>query len=57
MVEFINSFTGTTMWVADEREEEYRAAGHHPVALPSEAIEPTEEPAKKTVKRTTKTKK
>lgn len=57
MVEFINSFTGTTMWVADERVEEYRAAGHHPVALPSEAIEPTEEPAKKTVKRTTKTKK
>ena len=26
MVEFINAFTGTRMWVTDERAEEYKAA-------------------------------
>ena len=57
MVEFINCMTGTQMWVADERVEEYKAAGHRPAALPSKAIEPAEEPVekvKKTVKKTTK---
>lgn len=58
MVEFINCVTGTQMWVADERVEEYKAAGHQLAAIPSKATEPTEEPVKpvkKTVKKTTKT--
>lgn len=28
MIEFINRMTGTRMWVADDRVEEYKAAGH-----------------------------
>lgn len=28
MVEFTNVVTGTQMWVADNRVEEYKAAGH-----------------------------
>ena len=31
MAEFINSLTGTRMWVEPEREEEYRLAGHKSV--------------------------
>jgi len=31
MAEFINSLTGTRMWVNPGREEEYRLAGHKPV--------------------------
>lgn len=54
MVEFINGFTGTQMWVADERVEEYKAAGHKLAALPSTAKEPTKSPVKKTVKKSTK---
>ena len=56
MVEFINCMTGTQMWVADERVEEYKAAGHKPAAVSSKAIEPAEEPVekKKTVKKATK---
>lgn len=34
MVEFINKLTGGTMWVAEERAEEYKAAGHKPAASP-----------------------
>lgn len=56
MIPFINAFTGTQMWVADNREEEYIAAGHRPVAL---AEKPTEEPAEqikpKAVRKTKKT--
>lgn len=42
------------MFVADEREEEYKAAGHKPVA-DSSAVK-TEEPEKKPVKKTVKKK-
>ena len=42
MIEFINVYTGTRMWVADNRKDEYVAAGHRPVAL---AEKPTEAPA------------
>jgi len=49
MKEFINAFTGTTMWVADEREEEYKAAGHR---LAADSLEPKpSKPVKKTVKK------
>lgn len=32
MVKFINAHTGTEMWVSEDRVEEYKAAGHRPVA-------------------------
>ena len=32
MIEFINKVTGTKMWVAENRVEEYTAAGHIPAA-------------------------
>ena len=35
MTKFINKFTGTDMWVADDRVEEYKAAGHKLAAEPS----------------------
>ena len=54
MVEFINRFTGTEMWVTDERVEEYKAAGHRLAASPSIATMPTEEPKKATRKIATK---
>lgn len=34
MVEFINKTTGTVMLVADERVDEYKAAGHKLAAKP-----------------------
>lgn len=34
MVEFINRLTGGTMWVAEDRVEEYKAAGHKLAAGP-----------------------
>ncbi|MBQ1576521.1 MAG: hypothetical protein IIZ83_06135 [Oscillospiraceae bacterium] len=46
MVEFINTL-GTRMWVADDRVEEYKAAGHK---LAAEAVKPAEAAPKKTAK-------
>ena len=48
MVTFINSLTGTEMLVADDRKEEYLAAGHKLAAIPSakEAETVQEEPKK-----------
>lgn len=41
MVEFVNKTTGTAMWVADDRVEEYKAAGHKPAAeKPTKAAKP-----------------
>lgn len=34
MVKFINKLTGGVMWVAEERVEEYKAAGHKPADKP-----------------------
>lgn len=51
MVKFINRLTGTTMWVAEDRVEEYKAAGHKPAA--SDAA-PTAQPPKKQTKTTKK---
>ena len=47
MAEFINSLTGTRMWVAPEREEEYRLAGHRPVDEDSAGAKPAPAPARK----------
>lgn len=35
MVKFINKLTGNEMWVAEERVDEYKAAGHKLAASPS----------------------
>ena len=45
MVKFINRATGTIMWVADERVDEYKAAGHS-LAADVSAEEPAEKPKK-----------
>ena len=66
MVQMINGWTRTKMWVAEDRVEEYKAAGHVLVAdLPTEEptikkeasapVVKTEEPKKKAA--TTKKKK
>ena len=61
MIRFINKTTGTEMWVASDRVEEYKAAGHilaadlgtrpkiEPVKV--EKDEPDEEPKKKVVRK------
>lgn len=53
MIEFINRVTGTRMWVAENRVEEYKAAGHVPAAV-SAMVKPAEEKPKKTRKATKK---
>ena len=47
MVKFINRHTGTVMLVADERAEEYKAAGHELAAKPEA---PKKQSAKKSKK-------
>ena len=42
MIKFINKVTGTEMWVAENRVDEYKAAGHKPAADPIK--KPTEKP-------------
>lgn len=49
MIKFINKTTNTPMWVADERKEEYLAAGHKLAAEPC-AKEPVKEPEVEEVK-------
>ena len=44
MIKFINKVTGTEMWVAENRVDEYKAAGHKPAA--------DDQPKKKTSKKT-----
>ena len=41
MTKLINKFTHTEMWVADNRVEEYKAAGHKP-AVVAHAEKPSE---------------
>lgn len=45
MIKFINKFTGGEMWVAEERAEEYKAAGHKPAAESAE--KPKKAPVRK----------
>ncbi len=47
MIEFINRLTGGTMWVAEERKEEYLAAGHKLAVKAPKAVKTTKAPAKK----------
>ena len=58
MVQMINGWTHTTMWVAEDRVDEYKAAGHilaadRPVGKPEVVApeEPKEEPKKAPVKK------
>lgn len=46
MVKFINKDFGTEMWVAENRVEEYKAAGHK-LAASLDAEKPAEEKPKK----------
>ena len=46
MVKFINKLTGGDMWVAEDRVEEYKAAGHKLAA--SDAKPAEEKPKSKT---------
>lgn len=50
MVEFINAMTGSKMWVAEDRVEEYKTAGHKLAAKP-DADKPAEKPKRKTAKK------
>jgi hypothetical protein len=43
MVKLINKRTGSAFWVADERVEEYKAAGHKLAASPSATQKPIKE--------------
>lgn len=57
MVELINAYTGTSMWVAENRLEEYLAAGHKlaaKVAIDKPAEDVVEEKPVKAVRKTTK---
>lgn len=49
MVKFVNKLTGSDMWVADERVEEYKAAGHKLAA--ENAEKPKKVPARKPAKK------
>ncbi len=49
MVKLINRLTGTVMWVAEDRVEEYKAAGHK-VAIAKETPKP--KPQKPAAKKT-----
>ena len=47
MIKLIDKFTGTVMWVTEERKDEYLAAGHKLAAIsvsPKVPDEPTAEP-------------
>lgn len=55
MAEFVNSLTGTRMWVAPEREAEYRLAGHRPVDDSGAGAKPTPAPARKAPRAAAKT--
>ena len=50
MVKFINRLTGTVMWVAEDRVEEYKAAGHKHAVAPQQ---PKPAPKPETKKKTT----
>ena len=51
MIKFVNRLTGVEMWVADDRAEEYKAAGHKPAAHPKPEDEAPKAPAQKKTKK------
>ena len=54
MVKFINRLTGGEMWVAEDRVEEYKAAGHKPAAPAEKSEKPAPRSRPKTAKTGTK---
>lgn len=50
MVEFINRVTNTKMWVAENRVDEYKAAGHKLAAENIDVVPPVVEKPKKSRK-------
>lgn len=50
MVKFINKLTGSEMWIADDRVEEYKAAGHKLAADSVKTVETTK-PKRTTTKK------
>lgn len=50
MVEFINHFTGSKMYVDESRVEEYKAAGHKLAATVKEEAKKSRKAVKKPVK-------
>ena len=54
MVRFINRFTGNEMWVAEDRVEYYKAAGHKPAVIDPKPIKPVTASRKTTNKKSTK---
>lgn len=51
MVKFINYITGTEMWVADDRVDEYKEAGHKLASDISDAEEKPTETKKRSTKK------
>ena len=51
MIKFINALTGNVMWVAEDRVEEYKAAGHKLAAEPPKAEKPAVKKTGATTKR------
>jgi hypothetical protein len=47
MVKMIHAQFGTEMWVAEDRVEEYKAAGHKLAAKPTETTKPKKAKTKK----------
>ena len=48
MIELIHVRTGNKMWVAEDRVEEYKAAGHKPAA---DLVKPAEKKPKRATKK------
>ena len=47
MVKFINRLTGSEMWVAEDRADEYKAAGHKLAASAPKTVPAADEGPKK----------
>lgn len=47
MVKMVNAQFGNEMWIAEDRVEEYKAAGHKLAAKPTEATKPKKAKTKK----------
>jgi len=51
MVRFINRLTGSEMWVAEDRTEEYKAAGHKLAASAPKTVPAADSKPKKAAKK------
>lgn len=51
MVRFINKLSGQEMWVAEDRVEEYKAAGHKLAVIADDPMVPASRPKKASQKK------